>query len=85
MKTGIYKLNKDIVDINFKELANCGEVINITSVSCDKSYYGNRYELQIEFERFGKSETQEVIFFKENKLECNHLFERMFTPLELIK
>jgi hypothetical protein len=75
---GLYKTTKEIVDIDFRTLASCKEIVKVTKVDCDKLISSNRHELTVTFLRFG---IEGDFLFREansSKNGCIHRFWQLF-------
>ncbi len=75
---GLYKTAKEIVDIGFRTLASCGEIVKATKVDRDKFISSNQYELTVTFLRFG---IEGDFLFREaspSKNGCIHRFWQLF-------
>lgn len=81
LETGIYKLRKDIVDIDFKTLADEGEIIDVSRINCEESSFGNHFRLEVTFNRFGYVDDTTVTFYKDTKMECIHFFWRVMKKI----
>lgn len=80
---GIYRLQKDIVDMDFKTLGGDGEVISVTQAVCEENPYGSKYYLEITFKRFGYAEDTTAAFYENTKMGCIHLFWRIFKKINI--
>lgn len=83
LEPGIYRLNKNIVDMNFKTLAGAGEIINLTQAVCEENPYGSKYCLKITFRRFGYAQDTTATFYENTKIGCIHLFWRIFKKINI--
>lgn len=83
LEKGIYRTKKDIVNIDFKTLAEDGEVISISGVECEKSSCDNNYCLEITFRRFGFAEDFTATFYQKSKMESIHLFWNIFKKVNI--
>lgn len=83
LEPGIYRLQKDIVDMDFKTLAGDGEVINLSQAVCEENPYGSKYYLEITFKRFGYAEDTTATFHENTKMGCIHLFWRIFKKINI--
>lgn len=75
---GLYKSTKEIVDIDFKTLASCNEIVKVTKAGCERLIFPERYELTVSYQRFGME--GEFLFVETNPLknECVHRFWQLF-------
>lgn len=83
LEPGIYRLEKDIVDMDFKTLAGEGEVIRLTQSVCEENPYGSNYCLRITFKRFGYAGDTTATFHEDTKTGCIHLFWRLLKKINI--
>lgn len=78
LEAGIYRLEKDIADMDFKTLAGEGEIVSVSRIRCEENPCGSNYSLEITFEHFGYAGDTTATFYEDTKTECIHLFLSIF-------
>ena len=83
LEKGIYKMLVDLVDINMKELAPRGSVIDLSGIACDKIPASNRYELYMCFRLFGIDGERRATIITGSKEECMDYYWKMMKRIPI--